>query len=226
MDSKTHSASRSRPPVGAMVVYTLMVAVTVAGFLLIRGLGETLTAPPPEAGEAVVASARGSEPSCGSSWRSPRSSSRGRCWPGCSRTWASRPSSARWSPESCSARRFWVRELSALVLPPSVAPYLGVIAQLGVVLYMFLVGLELNPALLKNRAHATVATSHASILVPVPRSGRCWRCSCTRGCPPATCAFTSFALFMGVAMSITAFPVLARILTDCGMTRTRSGSWP
>ena len=52
-------------------------------------------------------------------------------------------------------------EVSALILPPSVAPYLGIIAQLGVILYMFLVGVELNPALLKQRAHATVAMSHA-----------------------------------------------------------------
>ena len=65
-------------------------------------------------------------------------------------------------------------ELSALVLPPSVAPFLGVIAQLGVILYMFLVGLELNPGLLRQRAHATVATSHASILAPF-LLGRCWR---------------------------------------------------
>ena len=53
-----------------------------------------------------------------------------------------------------------------MVLPPAVAPFLGLIAQLGVILYMFLVGLELNAGLLKHRAHATVATSHASILVP------------------------------------------------------------
>jgi hypothetical protein len=55
---------------------------------------------------------------------------------------------------------------SALILPPSVAPFLGVIAQLGVILYMFIVGLELNGELLRQRAHATVAVSHASIVVP------------------------------------------------------------
>ena len=56
--------------------------------------------------------------------------------------------------------------VAAYVLPPSVAPFLGVIAQLGVILYMFLVGLELNAGLLRERAHATVAISHASIVVP------------------------------------------------------------
>src|SRR5438067_6348729 len=44
-------------------------------------------------------------------------------------------------------------EAAAFVLPPSVAPYLGVIAQLGVMLYMFLVGLELNSGVLRERAH-------------------------------------------------------------------------
>jgi hypothetical protein len=57
-------------------------------------------------------------------------------------------------------------DVSALVLPPSVAPFLGVIAQLGVILYMFLVGLELNLGRLRRRSHATVAISHASILAP------------------------------------------------------------
>src|SRR5947209_15377865 len=57
-------------------------------------------------------------------------------------------------------------QAAAFVLPPSVAPYLGVVAQLGVVLYMFLVGLELNPALLRGRLHTTLAVSHTSIVLP------------------------------------------------------------
>lgn len=113
-------------------------------------------------------------------------------------------------------------QLSALVLPPSVGPSLGVIAQLGVVLYMFVVGVELNPALLKRRAQATLIISHASIFVPFlmgaglalylyPRYSN------------GSVSFTSFALFIGVAMAITAFPVLARILTDYRIARTRLG---
>lgn len=112
--------------------------------------------------------------------------------------------------------------LSALILPPSVAPFLSVIAQLGVILYMFTVGLELNAGLLRRHAHATVAISHASILTPfllgaLLALGLYPRLS-TRDVP-----FTSFALFLGVAMSITAFPVLARILTDRKMHRTELG---
>jgi K+:H+ antiporter len=114
-------------------------------------------------------------------------------------------------------------ELSAYILPISVAPFLNVVAQLGVIVYMFLVGLALNGELLRTRAHATVATSHASIVAPFvlgsvaalllyPRLS-------TNDVP-----FTSFALFMGVAMSITAFPVLARILTDRGISSTELGA--
>jgi Kef-type K+ transport system membrane component KefB len=113
-------------------------------------------------------------------------------------------------------------EISALVLPPSIAPFLGIIAQLGVVLYMFLVGLELNPALLKHRAHATVTISHASILVPF-LLGSLLALLLYPQLSSSDVSFTSFALFMGVAMSITAFPVLARILTDYRLTRTKLG---
>jgi Kef-type K+ transport system membrane component KefB len=113
-------------------------------------------------------------------------------------------------------------DLSALVLPTTVAPFLGVIAQLGVVLYMFLVGLEINPALLKQRAYAAVATSHASILFPFVLGAGLALFLYPR-LSTNNVAFTSFALFMGVAMSITAFPVLARILTDYRMSRTRLG---
>jgi Kef-type K+ transport system membrane component KefB len=113
-------------------------------------------------------------------------------------------------------------EASALILPLSVAPYLGVIAQLGVVLYMFIVGLDLNPSLLKHRSHAIVVISHASILVPFV-FGAALALFMFPRLSSSDVTFTSFALFMGVAMSITAFPVLARILTDYRMTRTPLG---
>jgi Kef-type K+ transport system membrane component KefB len=96
------------------------------------------------------------------------------------------------------------------------------IAQLGVVLYMFLVGLELNPSVLRARAHATVAISHASILAPFLLGSGLALFLYPR-LSTSDVKFTSFALFMGVAMSITAFPVLARILTDRQMQKTRLG---
>ncbi len=117
--------------------------------------------------------------------------------------------------------RVWP-DAAAFILPPSVAPNLGMIAQLGVVLYMFLVGLELNPSVLRARAHATFAISHASIMLPfLLGSGLALYLYPRLSSREVT--FTSFALFMGVAMSITAFPVLARILADRKMQKTPLG---
>jgi Kef-type K+ transport system membrane component KefB len=108
------------------------------------------------------------------------------------------------------------------ILPADVGPYLGIISQIGVILYMFLVGLELNAGLLRSRAHATIAISHTSILVPF-LLGTTLALWLYPHLAPAHTRFTSFALFMGVAMSITAFPVLARILTDRHMENTDLG---
>ena len=109
------------------------------------------------------------------------------------------------------------------VLPVDVAPYLGLVAQLGVILYMFLVGLELNSSLLKKRIHVTLAISHASIVVPFVL-GSALALYLYPRFATANVPFTAFALFLGLAMSITAFPVLARILSDRGMTRTELGA--
>ena len=59
--------------------------------------------------------------------------------------------------------RVWPEAMHFILPTESDMPCLGIIAQIGVILYMFLVGLELNAGLLKSRAHATVAISHASI---------------------------------------------------------------
>jgi Kef-type K+ transport system membrane component KefB len=125
--------------------------------------------------------------------------------------------------------RFWPAAMEGLIPGPDADPHglvlssLSTIAQLGVVFYMFLVGLDLNLDKVSRRAHASVAISHASIIVPfVLGAGLAlWiypRLS-TSDVP-----FTSFALFLGVAMSITAFPVLARILTDRRLEHTELGA--
>ncbi len=113
-------------------------------------------------------------------------------------------------------------KISAVVLPPDIAPFLQVIAQLGVILYMFMVGLDLNAGLIKGRAHSLVATSHASILLPF-LLGSVLALALYPRLSSRDVPFTSFVLFLAVAMSITAFPVLARILTDRGMSRTELG---
>ena len=111
----------------------------------------------------------------------------------------------------------------AQLLPPSVAPFLGLHAQVGIILYMFIVGLELDGREIRRSGHTTIAISHASIVVPFLLG--CWLALwlyprfATRAV-----SFTVFALFLGVSMSVTAFPVLARILTDRRMSRTRMGS--
>ncbi len=113
--------------------------------------------------------------------------------------------------------------VSAYLLPLQVAPFLGVISQVGVILYMFLVGLELNTALLRSRTHASIAVSHASILTPF-LMGAGLALYLYPKLSSSDVPFTVFALFMGVSMSVTAFPVLARILTDRKMQRSRLGA--
>jgi Kef-type K+ transport system membrane component KefB len=112
-------------------------------------------------------------------------------------------------------------EVSPL-LPKDIAPYLAIIAQLGVILYMFLVGLEFNPSVLKSNAAAAVAISLSSIVLPLAL-GAILAVGLFGHLAPQGTALTSFALFMGVAMAVTAFPVLARILTDRGIATTEIG---
>ncbi len=100
---------------------------------------------------------------------------------------------------------------------------LQTIAQLGVLLYMFIVGLDLNAAQLKDRVQTSIAISHFSIVFPF-LLGAILALWLAPRYSPAGVSFTNFALFTGVAMSITAFPVLARILTDRGLHQTRLGT--
>ena len=111
---------------------------------------------------------------------------------------------------------------SAYLLPKAVAPYLGVLSQIGVILYMFLVGIELDASLLRKRGHATVAISHASIIAPF-LLGSGFALYLYPRMSASDVPFVCFALFIGVSMSVTAFPVLARILTDRKVHKTRMG---
>ena len=113
--------------------------------------------------------------------------------------------------------------LENFLFPASARPTLGVISQIGVILYMFVVGLEFDPASLRRRAAPYVVTSQASIAVPFALG---WGLATLiyRDLSQPGVPFLAFAMFMGVAMSITAFPVLARILTDRGLSRTELGT--
>jgi Kef-type K+ transport system membrane component KefB len=113
--------------------------------------------------------------------------------------------------------------ISAYILPHSIAPLLNVISQVGVILYMFLVGLELDLSLLRARAHSTIAISHASIVVPFLLGASLALLLYPR-LSTSDVSFTAFSLFLGASMSVTAFPVLARILTDRRIHKTKMGT--
>jgi Kef-type K+ transport system membrane component KefB len=111
----------------------------------------------------------------------------------------------------------------AFILPSSTVPSLNIVAQFGVVVYLFLVGLELNSDRIRARARTSIAISQASIVVPFVLGSILALFLYPRLSTTAV-PFTTFTLFMGIAMSITAFPVLARILSDRGMTDSALGA--
>lgn len=108
------------------------------------------------------------------------------------------------------------------LFPPASLAILGVLSQVGLILFMFLVGLELDLGLLRGRGRASVLISHTSIVVPFAL-GAALAVYIFPTLGPEGVAFSSFALFLGAAMSITAFPVLARILTERRLLRTKVG---
>ena len=118
--------------------------------------------------------------------------------------------------------RPWTGTVSSPLLPPEVEPALGLVAQLGVILYMFLVGVEFNDAVFRKLARSAAMISAASIAVPFACGTALAMWLHGSLAPPGT-SLLSFALFVGVALAITAFPVLARILTDRRMAQTELG---
>ena len=113
--------------------------------------------------------------------------------------------------------------LSAELFPAASLGFVDALAQVGLLLFMFLVGLELDAANLRRRWHTAALTSHASITAPF-LLGTALAIALYSWLAPTGVSFTPFALFMGAAMSVTAFPVLARILADRGMTSTPLGA--
>jgi Kef-type K+ transport system membrane component KefB len=112
--------------------------------------------------------------------------------------------------------------LQATFFPSDVLPALGVVANLGLIFYMFLVGLEVDRGSLKGKVAAATAISNTSVAVPM-LLGIAVALPLYKLIGPDK-KFVAFALFMGVAMSITAFPVLARILAERRMIKRPLGS--
>lgn len=116
----------------------------------------------------------------------------------------------------------WPEGLRAL-FPAASLPILAQLSQLGLVLYMFLVGLEVDLGLLRGRKGAALAISNASIGLPglLGLAAAVWLHETYA--PPGV-RLLPFAVFLAVAMSITAFPVLARILSEQNLTTTKVGA--
>lgn len=117
----------------------------------------------------------------------------------------------------------WVAPgISQLLFPAASLGFVSALSQIGLVFFMFLVGLELDLTLLRGQGRAAVITSHASIIAPF-FLGACLALLLYPKLSDDSVSFTAFALFFGAAMSVTAFPVLARMLTESGMLKTRLG---
>jgi Kef-type K+ transport system membrane component KefB len=110
----------------------------------------------------------------------------------------------------------------ASVFPPSSFETLKLLSQIGVCLFMFVVGMDLNVRQIRGVASTALLVSHASIVFPyVLGVVLAWFLYTQLAAVGA--GFTAFALFLGISMSITAFPVLARILQERGLSKTQLG---
>ncbi|WP_290833070.1 cation:proton antiporter, partial [Flavobacterium sp.] len=114
-------------------------------------------------------------------------------------------------------------EYSALLFPKESLGNLQFLSQIGLILFMFVVGMELDLKVLKNKANDAVVISHASIIFPFAL-GIGLSYFVYNQFAPEGVEFLSFSLFMGIAMSITAFPVLARIVQERGIHKTKLGA--
>ena len=114
-------------------------------------------------------------------------------------------------------------DISLFLFPAPSLGYLNALCQIGLVLFMFLVGASLHPAELRKNGRAAILTSHASIVMPFCL-GSALALFLYPRLSSANVSFMNFALFMGAAMSITAFPVLARILAERNLMNTRLGT--
>lgn len=238
MTSSVLDAPAARPVVPrwlAAAGYLLMLAAAAAAFLVIRHFGEGLTAPEPPPGAVSVAAPKAGQVDVVFHVFATMAAvitlgyGLGRLF-----VQVGQPpvigeviAGIMLGPSLLGA--VWPEAMHALIPAgpdgkpdPQVNAALTAVSQIGVVLYMFLVGADLNAGKLKEQAHAAVAISHASIVAPFVLGAALalWLYPnlSHRGVP-----FTSFALFMGAAMAVTAFPVLARILADRRMDKTDLG---
>ena len=117
---------------------------------------------------------------------------------------------------------YFFPEFSAILFPENSLHNLELISQIGLVLFMFVIGMELDFGILKNKINETLVISHAGIVVPffLGIVSSFW---VYEEYAAGQTDFLPFALFLGISMSITAFPVLARIVQERNMTHTPVG---
>ncbi|WP_157558100.1 cation:proton antiporter [Niabella aurantiaca] len=117
---------------------------------------------------------------------------------------------------------YYFPDVSAFVFPPQSLGNLNLLSQIGLVLFMFIVGLELDLSLLKGKTNAAVMISHTSIIVPFTLGVAAAYFTYEQFAPGGV-QFISYALFIGISLSITAFPVLARIIQERNLSKTNLG---
>ncbi len=217
------------PPAKVGVAYAMMIGATVACFLLVRSVGAELSAPAPSAiGATVQQAARGSSANALLHVLLTLAAIvfAARVFGLIARYFRQPPVIGEVLAGIALGPSLLGRiapELSSFIMPASTAPHVGMIAQVGVILYMFLVGLELDTRLFRGQTHTSIAVSHASIVLPFSL-GAVLALALYPRFSTSDVSFVVFALFSGVSMSVTAFPVLTRIIGDLRLQSTRLGA--
>lgn len=117
---------------------------------------------------------------------------------------------------------YFFPEASLFFFPKSSLGNLQIISQFGLIVFMFVVGMELDISILKEKIHSAVLISHTSIIIPFI-SGTVLAYFFFERYAPDNISFLAFGLFLGIAMSITAFPVLVRIIQEKNLMKTQVG---
>ncbi|HEX5404376.1 MAG TPA: cation:proton antiporter [Pseudonocardiaceae bacterium] len=117
--------------------------------------------------------------------------------------------------------------LTTVLFPTSVRPVLSALASVGLVLFMFGIGYEIDFGHLRTARRSVISVALAGVLLPFGLGSGLgvWFYREHAGLAGHGVSELSFVLFLGVAMAITAFPVLARIIASCGLTGTRFGTY-
>lgn len=113
-------------------------------------------------------------------------------------------------------------EIANQLFPKHTLGNLQFLSQFGLILFMFVVGMELDISVLKHTANEAIIISHASIIIPFTL-GMGLAYFIYDSFAPGNVQFLSFSLFIGISMSVTAFPVLARIVQERGMHKSKLG---